>query len=299
MTAQAIHIEHQERYWRCTYTAMAGPCELLFEIDAGDESEILKLATIGYDEVKRIEHKFSRYRDDNIVYRINHANGKKIEVDDETARMLDYAKQLYQLSEGLFDITSGVLRKVWRFDGSNNIPTQESIDAILPLIGWLKIQWENPCITLPAGMEIDFGGIGKEYAVDRTAGLLRARTRKNFVVNYGGDLFASGPQTDGSGWFVGLDDPAHTGIHSLATLELKRGAVATSGDARRFLLHNGIRYSHILDPRTGWPVKGAPHGVTVIAPTCTEAGMLATFAMLHGVNANEFLQQQDVKFWCY
>lgn len=294
-----IVIKAQDNYWRCNYSAMASPCELLFEIDAGNENEILALATVGYQEVKRIEQKFSRYRDDNIVYKINHAMGKPVEVDAETARMIDYAAQLFQLSNGLFDITSGVLRREWRFDGSDNIPSRKAIKAILPLIGWNKVQWKNPFITLPTGMEIDFGGIGKEYAVDRTVQLLRARTTKNFVVNYGGDLYASGPQANGKGWMVGLDDPAHTGEHTLATLELNFGAVATSGDARRFLLKDGKRYSHILNPRTGWPVTDAPHGVTVIAPTCTEAGMLATFAMLQGKKAKQFLQQQEVKFWCY
>jgi len=294
---EEIEIISEERFWRCCFTAMASPCEVLFESD--DEDEIKVLAKIAYDEAKRIEQKFSRYRDDNLVFQINHANGEIIKVDDETARMLDYANQLYQLSDGLFDITSGILRRVWRFDGSDNIPSSQAVTEILPLIGWHKIKWENPYITLPEGMEIDFGGIGKEYAVDRTVQLIRAKSTQNFLVNYGGDLHASGPRKDGSGWAVGLDDPAHTGKNALANLELKRGAVATSGDARRFLLCDGVRYSHILDPRTGWPVTKAPHGITVIATTCTEAGMLATFAMLQGREANSFLEQQKVEFWCY
>lgn len=294
-----IDIELNANYWRCCFSAMASPCELLFERDADSKVEILDLANIAFEEAKRIEHKFSRYRDDNIVHAINHSNGTPVEVDEETARMLDYADQLHQLSDGLFDITSGVLRRVWHFDGSDNVPTQEEVAGVLPLVGWSKVRWEKPFFTLPTGMEIDFGGIGKEYAVDRTVQLLRGHTAKNFVVNYGGDLYVTGPQADGKGWLVGLDDPAHTGQRALTTLELKRGAVATSGDARRFLLRDGIRYSHILDPRNGWPVSGAPHGITVLASTCTEAGMLATFAMLQGANAQAFLQEQEVQFWCY
>ena len=294
-----VHIEARENFWLCSYTAMASPCEILIELDAGNKGAIRQLAIIGYQEAKRIEQKYSRYRDDNIIHSINHANGKRINVDDETARLLDYADQLYQLSDGLFDITSGVLRRVWHFDGSDKLPNQQAIDAVLPLIGWPKVQWNKPAIALPPGMEIDFGGIGKEYAVDRTVQLLRAKTTKNFLVNYGGDLYATGPQSSGKGWIIGMDDPAHTGKQALATMELQNGGVATSGDARRFLLRDGIRYSHILDPRNGWPVAGAPHGITVLASTCTEAGMLATLAMLQGAGAKEFLQEQDVKFWCY
>ncbi|HFE37409.1 MAG TPA: FAD:protein FMN transferase [Gammaproteobacteria bacterium] len=278
---------------------MASPCELIFDVDGIDEKKIQAFASVAYAEVKRIEKKFSRYRDDNIVYQINHARGKAVRVDDETRRLLNYADQLYHLSDGLFDITSGVLRRVWHFDGGSNIPDQKAIASILPLVGWSKIILGDSFISLPESMEIDFGGIGKEYAVDRSAQLLRTQGGKNFLINYGGDLYASGPRLDGGGWMIGLDDPAHTGKQSLSSFELTRGGVATSGDARRFLLSDGVRYSHILHPRTGWPVAGAPRSVTVVAPSCTEAGMLATFGMLHGAGAKEFLEQQDVKFWCY
>ncbi|MDX1812111.1 MAG: FAD:protein FMN transferase, partial [Gammaproteobacteria bacterium] len=249
----AFQVEALDRFWRCSFSAMASPCEVLFELETGKRKTIKKLTAIAYNEASRIEKKFSRYREDNLIYKINHANGKTIKVDEETARLLDYADQLFQLSEGLFDITSGVLRRVWRFDGSDKIPTDEEVATVMPLVGWSKVKWQNPEITLPPGMEIDLGGIGKEYAVDRTAQLLKAQTSKNFLVNYGGDLYASGPLSNNEAWNIGLDDPAHTGENSLATLELKRGAIATSGDARRYLLRDGIRYSHILDPRSGWP----------------------------------------------
>ena len=122
-TPGPLCIERQQQYWLCTFTAMASPCELLFDIKTGDKNKIQTLANIAYQEAQRIEHKFSRYRDDNIVYAINHANGTSVKVDDETARLLDYADQLYQLSEGLFDISSGVFRRIWKFDGSDNIPS--------------------------------------------------------------------------------------------------------------------------------------------------------------------------------
>jgi len=125
--------------------------------------------------------------------------------------------------------------------------------------------------------------------------LLQAETRSSFLINYGGDLFASGARHNGRGWQVGLDDPSVTGQGSVGGLEIKRGGVATSGDARRFLLRSGIRYGHILDPRTGWPVPDAPRSVTVVAATCLEAGMLSTFAMLMGKQAETFLAGQHVQ----
>lgn len=149
----------------------------------------------------------------------------------------------------------------------------------------------------PAGMEIDFGGIGKEYAVDRTAQILSRHLQTGILINYGGDLFAVGPRVDGTLWQVGIDDPAASGKKLVAKIPLNQGGLATSGDARRYLLKNNIRYSHILDPQTGWPVKDAPRSVTVLAPTCLEAGMLATFAMLEGLEAKTFLEGEGMPFW--
>jgi len=152
---------------------------------------------------------------------------------------------------------------------------------------------------LPEGMEIDFGGIGKEYAVDRVLALLRGQTDAPLLVNFGGDLAVSGPRRDGSAWVVGIEDPGGTAGDSDAAgvLALAAGGLATSGDARRFLLAGGVRYGHILDPRTGWPVRGAPRSVTVAAPTCSEAGVLATLAMLRGPEARAWLAAQGAPHW--
>ena len=150
---------------------------------------------------------------------------------------------------------------------------------------------------MPAGIEIDFGGIGKEYAVDKTAQLLGAASNTSMVINFGGDLFVTGRRANGNPWRIGIDDPDATGQQALAQLTLARGGVATSGDTRRFLLKDNIRYGHILNPKTGWPVQAAPRSVTVAAATCVEAGMLTTFAMLQGENAEKFLNDQEVQHW--
>jgi thiamine biosynthesis lipoprotein len=136
--------------------------------------------------------------------------------------------------------------------------------------------------------------------------LLQQDTEASLLVNYGGDMYVNKPRQDGQGWFVGIEDPEldlannnpPANRTAVKQYELSSGGIATSGDAKRYLIKNGIRYGHILDPKTGWPVIGAPHSVTVAAGTCTEAGILATLAMLKGEHAEEFLQQQDVTYWC-
>lgn len=275
---------------------MASPCELLVETD--DTALAGRLGELAEAEVLRIERKFSRYLADSVLSRINRSDGKPVRVDDETIRLLDYAAQCYSLSGHRFDVTAGVLRRVWKFDGSDRLPAQEAVAALLPLIGWEKVDWRSPHIVLPSGMEIDFGGIGKEYAVDRVAHMVMQQTSVSAVINFGGDLFVTGPRADGSAWQIGVDDPRASGQGVLGFLSVTHGGVATSGDARRFLYKYGVRYGHILDPLTGWPAQGAPRAVTVVAATCTDAGMLATFSMLEGASAEEFLRAQGVAYHC-
>lgn len=281
--------------WVGEFVAMASPCQLL--IDGGDQAQ----ARLCLDKVStdawRIETTYSRYRDDNIVHKIHNAKGGVVEIDEEAARLLSFADELYEMSEGLFDITSGVLRRVWNFNGSDQIPEQSAINEILPLIGWHKVRWQEPYLTLPEGMQIDFGGIGKEYAVDRAAGLMAENYSHNFLVNFGGDMYVSGPRNDGRAWRTGIENPDKPGT-VVSMLDVYKGALATSGDARRFLLKDDIRYSHVLNPKTGWPVIDAPHSMTVAASTCVEAGMLSTLSLLQGVNAEQFLDEQNVKYWC-
>ncbi|MDE2355555.1 MAG: FAD:protein FMN transferase, partial [Alphaproteobacteria bacterium] len=246
---------------------------------------------------RRIERKYSRYRTDSVIGEINAAAGQAVAVDPETASLLDYADQVYRLSGGRFDITSGVLRQLWRFDGSDRVPTAEAVRDLLPLVGWRKVRWRDGQLTLRPGMEIDFGGLGKEYAVDGC--LLKVQAAAPGVpalVNFGGDLRVSGPRADGSRWRVAIETvDGREGYEGW--LEIASGALTTSGDARRFLLKDGVRFSHILDPRTGWPVKDPPRSVTVAAATCLEAGLLSSLAMMHGADAEAFLAREGVKAW--
>jgi len=273
---------------------MGSPCELLSEVDSAADAEALASVVAG--EAWRVEDKLSRYRSGNIIDEINSAGGRPVRVDEETAQMLDFAVTLYVLSEGAFDVTSGVLRRAWVFDGSDKLPTAAAIAASLELVGWERATWRSPLLTLPAGMEIDLGGIGKEYAVDRAILELQAVNGVACLVNFGGDLAVTGAPGRRAAWTVGIESP--DGSSGSTLLELKQGALATSGDARRYLQKDGKRFGHVLDPRTGWPVKDAPSSVTVAADTCTQAGILSTLAMLKGRDAESFLAEQSEKYWC-
>lgn len=292
---RATELQSEDGYWKGTFHAMASPCEALIETD--DRGHAKHLLQVASEEAWRIERKLSRYRGDNIINDINNSDGKPVPVDDETARLLDFARQCHEISGGLFDITSGALRKVWKFDGSDRIPTIEQVDKVLPLVGWEKINWERPYITLPKGMEIDLGGIGKEYAVDRTLTLMREISEAAILVNFGGDVATGGIRKKIEPWRVGIEDPEKKDS-AKKILEISSGALATSGSAYRFLMKNGKRYTHILDPRTGWPVTDAPRSVTVADDTCTNSGIIATLALLQGAGAEEFLKEQDVRYWC-
>ena len=289
-----MKVVRQGEYWQGRFKAMASPCEILVEV--AQEAEARLLCEAAETEARRIETKFSRYRDDNIVHALNRGDGQPVSVDDETADLLDFAHRCHEISGGRFDVTSGVLRRIWKFDGSSDIPSRKQAKALLPMIGWPRIAWQRPQVTVPPGMEIDFGGLGKEYAVDRVATLLADRSTAPMLVNFGGDLRAVGRRPNGKNWQVGVELPGAEASAGLK-LDLGVGALATSGDARRFLLRDGVRYPHILNPRTAWPVMRAPRSVTVLGDTCTEAGLLATLAMLRGAEAEAFLAEQGVQNW--
>lgn len=273
---------------------MASPCEVLVETD--DRATAERIGRVVAAEAARIEAKFSRYRPDSVIGRLNGSGGRPLEVDDETAALIGFAAQCHTLSDGAFDITSGVLRRVWRFDGANRVPTVAEVEAVRPLIGFSKLTWAPPRLSVPAGMEIDFGGIGKEYAVDRALALTTAGFNGAVLVNFGGDLAVNRAPLAGP-WAVGVERPG-SDREARLVLDVSGGGLATSGDTRRVIERDGVRYGHILDVRTGWPVQGAPRSVTVAAASCVEAGMLATLAMLRGPSAEEFLDGQGATHWC-
>src|SRR5690606_9384264 len=150
----SLKLEKYAQGWRGRFTAMASPCEVLVRDLPGRQAR--PVATVVADEALRMEQEVPRYRDDNIMARINAGHGDWVDVDEETERLLDYADTCWQLSDGMFDITSGVLRRAWKFDGSDRVPSAEAVAQLLPLVGWKQLERRAGAVRLKPGMEIDF-----------------------------------------------------------------------------------------------------------------------------------------------
>jgi FAD:protein FMN transferase len=287
---------------RFPFRAMASPCALSIVAPAGDPDVARRAADAAIAEVARIEAKYSRYRDDSVTTTINRAaGGLPVAIDAETSALLDYADRCHELSGGTFDLTSGVLRRAWDFRRAPpRLPDPEAVAAAVDLIGWGRVErgggaraWVR---MSRAGMEIDFGGIGKEYAADRAATTLAERGVAAALVDLGGDVRALGTQEGGAPWRVGIRHPRGTRAdEAIAAIDVADAAVATSGDYERFIEIDGRRYCHILDPRTGWPVTHW-QSVSVVAPLAIVAGSAATIAMLLGGGAGAFLEAQGVRW---
>jgi thiamine biosynthesis lipoprotein len=275
------------------FTAMASPCKFLLQ---GEETIVQQACLKAQAEVLRIEQKFSRYRDSSLIQAINNNAGiKSTAIDAETAGLLNYAQLCYQQSDGLFDITSGVLRQAWKFK-SNTLPSKETLQQLLPLINFSSVQWDQHEIFLPnKNMEIDFGGFGKEYAADRAAETFQSLGIKHGIVDLGGDIRVIGDKADTSGWDIGIRDPQHP-ESAISNITLHQGAMATSGNYERFMQIKGQHYCHIMKANTGWPVNHWA-SVTVLAPQCLVAGSLATLAMLAEGGGEEWLKGQSVDFF--
>ena len=283
------------RLHRFTFPAMASTHELV--LGAVDESHARRAADVAIADVARIEAKYSRYRDTSIVSAINRAaGGAPVAIDAETAALMRYADACHAASRGRFDITSGVLRRAWDFKRAPpRVPAASEVDALRALIDWASVAWDERTIRLPrAGMEIDLGGIGKEYAADRVATIAIDAGIANGYVNLAGDVRAWGGRPDGAPWRVGIRHP-RVDDASIGGVEIADGAVATSGDYERFIVVDGVRYCHILDATTGWPVTHW-QSMSVAAPLCVVAGSAATVGMLLGADAPAWLDAQGAEW---
>ncbi|MGB0213762.1 trimethylamine methyltransferase family protein, partial [Algiphilus sp.] len=270
--------------FRQRFTAMASPCELRCYADEATAAQGALDAAEA--EVRRIETKYSRYREDSIVSRINAAagSGNAVAVDDETAALLDYAATVFEQSDGRFDITSGVLRRAWDFR-RQRVPAQSEVDALLPLIGWQRVEWASPHIHLSrAGMQLDFGGFGKEYAVDRAVAVLEAHGIAHGMVDLGGDVRVVGPHPDGSAWRVGVSHPQQPDT-AIARVDLRTGAFAGGGGetalmnaaaaqlSNRLGLVSGVAAS-MADAKAVDAQMGAEKGVTALAAGLAGANLI-------------------------
>ena len=275
--------------YRHPFPAMGSRCEL--RLYARTEGEAAAVAQAAVADVRRLDAKYSNYRDDSVAAAINRvgACGGAVDVDPETATLLDYAATCHEQSEGLFDLTSGVLREAWG-QQRHALPEPELLEALLSRVGWDKLRWARPRLEFAvAGMELDFGGVVKEYAADRAAVICAQAGIRHGLVDLGGDIKLIGPHPDGAPWRVGIQHPRRADA-VMATLELTHGAVATSGDYERYREIGGRRYCHIVSPRTGRPVEGLA-GVSVCAEDCVVAGSATTIAMLMEARGPAWLEE--------
>ena len=259
---------------------MGGPARLVINGTPEQQLDLEAIAEQVRTRLEALEARYSRYRDESIVSVINQRAGSGVltEVDSETRALLDLAGRLWDASGGLFDITSGPLRHAWDFraDGAAD-PTK--IESARQLVGWDKIEWQASSLHLPTpGMEIDLGGLAKEYAADSAIRLMRGLNVSSALIELAGDVATIGDSEDGTPWRVGIQNPDGEG--SLCTLQLSNAAIATSGNYARRIDYEGKQYGHLLNPKTGWPVAG-PNSVSVLDSHCLTAGAVATVACLH------------------
>lgn len=271
--------------WR--FTAMGSPCAIhLVGLDADRRDVVVQALR---RRLEALEARYSRYRPDSLVSEINRRAGtaERLRLDDEAAGLLDYAAVAWEQSGGLFDITSGVLRRVWDFR-TGQLPTPDQVTSVLRCVGFDKLEWQRPFLRLPiAGMELDFGGVVKEFAVDQLVGLARAMGAGHGWVDLGGDVGIVGPQPDGRPWRIGLRDGTPDTVRRVVRVTV--GAIASSGDYERGMTVDGVRYGHVLNPLTGWPVRGV-RAVSVLGADCLVAGSASTIALLKGAEAMAWLE---------
>ena len=277
-----------------SFAAMGTDCAIHLYARTPAEAEAAAAAAMA--EVLRIEARYSRFRSDSDLSAINRvaAAGGLVTVDAETAALLDYAVACHAHSDGLLDITSGLLRRAWDFSEPSRPPAAADIAALLDRVGLDKVRWERPHLSfLRCGMEIDFGGIGKEYAADQAVAACLACGVGHGLVDLGGDLAVIGPHPSGAPWRIGIRHPRQADS-VMAEVLVAQGGVATSGDYERCVMIDGRRHGHILDPRTGWPSQGLA-SVSVVAGGCLPAGSLSTIAMLKGRDAIPWLAGLGVR----
>jgi thiamine biosynthesis lipoprotein len=264
---------------------LMGGSALVRFVDTRGRAFAERLARAVEDEAHRIETKFSRYRESSVVSEINRNAGRTpVAVDDETGALVQSALDLAHLTGGRFDPTVGVLRRAWDFK-SERVPSAGEVAELLPLVDAGAVSRRDGTVFLRrAGMEIDLGGVGKEYAVDRVAALLRHEGVSSAIVNFAGDVGTVGSRGDGRRWSAGVVDPRDRRRCVFEVRVAGDAGIATSGDYERGFVKDGVRYHHILDATTGWPARGVA-SATVVADSTSRAGAFATASLLLGAEA--------------
>lgn len=261
---------------RYPFKALDAACDI--QLFAASRDDAAHASGLAIGEITRVDANYS-LRSASIVAAINRAAaaGQSITVNEETASLIDHAANAFAESGGAFDITAAPLRKLWDLD-HGVAPDAGELARVMEKIGWQKVRWEKPVLSFPvAGMAIDFGLFVRAYAIDRAANALRAAGIEHGIVNAGGDVHVVGPRADGEGWTVGLRRPVADGMVSL--IAMRAGSLATSGDWERTVTIGSETFGRMLNPKTGWPVKGVAQ-VSGMADLCVTAATVAAIAML-------------------
>ena len=251
-----------------------------------DEAQAREAVEAAFAEIDRIEARISSWRESSETSALNRHSGQgPMVVSDELFGLIERSLKVSKLTGGAFDISFAGAGKLWDFKAKPPVlPEPEALREGLDRVGyrWIHLDREARTVELARpGMRIGFGGIGKGYAANRAVRTLKDHGIQSGLVNAGGDLFAFGHQEDGQPWSIGLADPVQRGT-VFARLDIVDRAVVTSGDYERFIEIDGVRYAHILDPRTGYPVRGV-RSVTVVCPDGELADALATSVFVLGV----------------
>lgn len=267
---------------RLSFKALGTRCEVQYVADAAETATSFERAAVAW--VGAFEAKYSRFRPDSLLSRINAAAGREwVAVDAEMEQMLDFCGALHAMTGGLVDATALPLMRLWDYHREHpTVPAPSAIDAARRLVGWPKVRRAPGRVFLPEpGMALDFGGFGKEYAVDAVAQIALAHGIGNVLVDFGHDLRALGAPPGRPCWHIGLENPAAPGS-VWGSIGVTGQGVASSGDYLRGFTAGGRRYGHILDPRTGRPVAHRCTSATAIAGSCLQAGVLSTCAFILG-----------------
>ena len=260
-----------------------------FEISivAHDEAWANECIQEAVEEIRRIEKLLTTFDESSQTNLINRNAGiEPVKVDKEMFDLIQRSKRISAITQGSFDITYGSIdKKLWNFDQSmTSLPDPFTAQQLVRLINYNNVLLDEKAGTVflkEKGMRIGFGGIGKGYAAEMAKSLLKRKGVESGVVNAAGDLTAWGYQVNGKPWTIGIANPEAT-QHAFSSLDITNTSVATSGNYEKFILINGKKYSHTIDPKTGLPVTGIK-SVTIISPNAEIADAMATPVMVMGI----------------